>query len=72
MTRFIDTYQDRRGGQLPWGLEPIAETLGIAPSAYHAAKSRPSSPPAVRDAELAPVITRVHKEKFVAYGADKM
>jgi putative transposase len=70
--RFIDEHKDRRSGQLAWGIEPIAKTLGIAPSTYHAAKSRPPSARAVRDAELVPVIARVHKENFVAYGADKM
>jgi putative transposase len=70
--RFIDEHKDRRSGQLAWGIEPIAKTLGIAPSTYHASKTRPPSARAVRDAELAPVIARVHKENFVAYGADKM
>ena len=72
MIRFIDEHKDRRSGRLAWGIEPIAEMLGIAPSTYHATKSRPPSPRAVRDAELRPVIARVHKENFVAYGADKM
>jgi putative transposase len=70
--RFIDVNKDRRSGQLVWGIEPIAKTLGVAPSTYHAAKTRPPSARAVRDAELVPVIARVHKENFVAYGADKM
>lgn len=72
MIRFIDEHKDRRSGSLRWGIEPIAKTLGIAPSTYHAAKTRPPSARAVRDAELRPVIARVHKENFVAYGADKM
>lgn len=72
MIRFIDEHKDRRSGTLVWGIEPIAKTLGIAPSTYHAAKSRPPSAREVRDAELRPVIARVHKENFVAYGADKM
>jgi len=70
--RFIDEHKDRRSGTLVWGIEPIAKTLGIAPSTYHAAKTRPPSTRATRDAELVPVIARVHKENFVAYGADKM
>ena len=36
MIRFIDEHQDRRSGTLRWGIEPIAKTLGIAPSTYHA------------------------------------
>jgi putative transposase len=70
--RFIDGHKDRRSGRLRWGIEPIARTLGIAPSTYHAAKTRPPSARAVRDAELMPVIARVHEENFAAYGADKM
>ncbi len=69
MIRFIDEHKDRRSGRLRWGIEPIAKTLGIAPSTYHAAKTRPPSPRAVRDAELRPVIARVYEENFVAYGA---
>lgn len=68
---FIDGHRDR------FGVEPICDVLrqhgvGIAPSSYYAAKSRPPSARAVRDAELRPVIARVYKENFVAYGADKM
>jgi putative transposase len=70
--RFIDEHKDRRSGRLRWGIEPMAKTLGIAPSTYHAVKVRPPSTRAVRDAELRPVIARVHKENYVAYGADKM
>ena len=54
MIRFIDEHKDRRSGQLVWGIEPIAKGLGIAPSTYHAAKTRPPSARAVRDAELKP------------------
>lgn len=72
MIRFIDVHKDRRSGKLAWGIEPIAKVVGIAPSTYHAAKIRPPSARSVRDAELGPVIARVYKENFVAYGADKM
>lgn len=72
MIRFIDEHRDRRSGTLRWGIEPIATQLGIAPSTYYAAKSRPPSARAVRDAELRPIIARVHAENYVAYGADKM
>jgi hypothetical protein len=50
--RFIDGYTYRRSGQLRWGIEPIAKVLGIAPSSYQAAKSRPPSVRAIRDAEF--------------------
>jgi putative transposase len=70
--RFIDSHKDRRSGQLRWGIEPIAMVLGIAPSTYHAVKSRPSSARAVRDAELKPEILRVWEQNLSVYGADKI
>ena len=68
---FIDAHRER------FGIEPICDVLreqgvGIAPSTYHAAKKRPLSARAIRDAELRPVIQRVYDENFVAYGGDKM
>lgn len=72
MIRFIDEHQDRRSGELRWGIEPIAKVLGIAPSTYHASKTRPLSPRAIRDAELKPEILRVWEQNFVVYGADKV
>src|SRR5690554_5586994 len=48
--RFIDEHQDCRSGQLRGGIESIAKVLGIAPATYHAAKKRPPSARAVRDA----------------------
>ena len=72
MIRFIDEHKDRRSGKLRWGIEPIAKLRGIAPSTYHAAKNRPPSARAIRDAELRPIIKPVFDENFVAYGADKM
>ena len=50
----------------------IAKTLGIAPSTYHAAKKRPPSARAVRDAQLRPQILRVWEENLAVYGADKI
>lgn len=72
MIRFIDEHKDCRSGTLRWGIEPIAKQLGIAPSTYYGAKSRPPSARAVRDAGLRPVIARVHAENYVAYGANNM
>jgi len=40
------------GGRL--GVEPICETLQVALSTYYAAKERPLSARAARDAELVP------------------
>ena len=72
MIRFIDEHKDRRSGTLRWGIEPIAKTLGIAPSTYHAAKKRPPSARAIRDAELKPEIMRIWEENLSVYGADKI
>ena len=72
MIRFIDEHKDRRSGELRWGIEPIAKVLGIAPSTYYAAKSRPPSARAVRDAELKPKILEVWEENLSVYGADKV
>jgi putative transposase len=46
--------------------------LQVAPSTYHAAKSRPLSARAVRDQELKAQIARVHAEHYGVYGADKV
>jgi putative transposase len=70
--RFIDEHKDRRSGELRWGIEPIAKILGIAPSTYHAAKKRPPSARAQRDAELKPEILRVWEQNLSVYGADKI
>ena len=75
---FIDEHQDRRvDGGLRWGVEPICEVLtehhlAIAPAPYYAAKTRPPAARALRDAERAPLIARVHKENYGVYGARKM
>jgi len=70
--RFIDEHKDRRSGELRWGIEPIAQVLGIAPSTYHAARKRPLSARAVRDAELRPRILQVWEANLAVYGADKV
>src|SRR5690606_5139635 len=46
--------------------------LGVAPSTYHAAKKRPPSARAMRDAELKPEILRVWEQNLAVYGADKI
>ena len=72
MIRFIDEHKDCRSGALRWGIEPIAKILGIAPSTYHAHKTRPPSARAIRDAELRPQILRVWEQNLSVYGADKV
>ena len=73
MIRFIDEHRDRcTDDGLGWGIEPIAKVLGIAPSTYHAARKRPPSARAMRDAELKPEILRVWEQNLSVYGADKI
>ncbi|GAF90537.1 unnamed protein product, partial [marine sediment metagenome] len=69
---FIDEHKARRSGDLKWGIEPIAKTLGIAPSTYHAAQKRPPSARAIRDAALKPKILQVWEQNLCVYGADKV
>ena len=68
---FVDARRDR------FGVEPICAVLaghgvGIAPSTYCAARVRPPSARALRDAQLAPMIARVHAANYDAYGAAKV
>jgi putative transposase len=66
MTRFIDAHRDQ------FGVEPICKVLEIAPSSYYAAKARPPSARAVRDAQLKVEIRRVYDDNFQVYGAEKL
>ncbi len=68
MIRFIDEHKDRRSGELRWGIEPIAKTVGIAPSTYYAAKARPPSPWSVRDDELNILILACWESNLAVYG----
>jgi putative transposase len=68
---FIDEYKQM------FGVEPICHVLSghglkIAPSTYYAAKARPASARAVRDAKLKAQITAVWKANFEVYGAYKV
>jgi len=66
VTRFIDGHRDR------WGVEPICRTLQVAPATYYAARTRPPSARALRDAQLKVEIARVHKDNFEVYGVRKV
>jgi len=60
-----------------FGVEPICTALTsadvpIAPSTFYAARTRPASARAASDAELKPVIVRVHEENYGVYGIRKM
>jgi putative transposase len=63
---FINGHRDR------WGVEPICRVLQVAPATYYAARSRPPSARALRDAELKREIHRVWKDNFEVYGARKV
>jgi putative transposase len=66
VTRFIEAHRDR------FGVEPICRTLQVAPATYYAARRRPPSARALRDAELEVEIARVHKDNFSVYGVRKV
>ena len=66
MTTFIDTQR------VTFGVEPICQTLEIAPSSYYAARSRPPSARSLRDAELNADISRIHAGNYAVYGARKL
>jgi putative transposase len=66
MTRFIDEQR------VTHGVEPICRTLAIAPSSYYAARARPASARAVRDAAVGADIGRIHRANYAVYGARKV
>jgi putative transposase len=70
--KFIDEHKDRFGG-----VQSICRVLTehgwqIAPSGYWAAKKRPPSARAVRDAALLADIARIHADNYGVYGARKV
>ena len=74
---YIDTHRDRLVEGKELGVEPICQVLRdagvqIAPSTYYAAKARPPSARAVRDATLVADIRVVHKANLGVYGARKV
>jgi len=54
------------------GVEPICTTLQVASSTYYAARDRPLSARARRDAELLPVLVELWKENYEVYGSRKL
>ena len=66
MTRFIDEQR------VTHGVEPICRTLAIAPSSYYAARVRPPSARAVRDAAVGADIGRIHRANYAVYGVRKL
>ncbi|MFB7091160.1 IS3 family transposase [Streptomyces sp. NPDC056296] len=72
LVAFIDEHRDRFGG-----VEPICRTLtehncSIHPSTYYAHKKRLPSARSLRDAELAPLITKIYRDNYSVYGARKI
>ncbi|MBV8346416.1 MAG: IS3 family transposase [Mycolicibacterium sp.] len=68
---FIDANRDE------FGVEPIGTVLRcagvqVAPSTYYAAKTRPPSARACRDAVLGPALTRLWEDNYRVYGARKL
>ena len=68
---FVDQHRDE------FGVEPICAELPIAPSTYYEQKRREREPQRRsarwrRDAELRPLIRRVHEENYGVYGARKV
>ena len=63
---YIDGYRDR------FGVEPICDTLQVAPSTYYSAKARRPCRRAIQDGELAGHIRRVFEENYGVYGARKV
>ena len=72
MIAFIDEHRDR------FGVEAICRTLSatacgfITSRAYRAAKTRPTSARALRDAILIEELRRIHAENYSVYGVRKM
>ena len=54
------------------GVEPICQTLQVAPSTYYAARSRGPSRRAQRDAELIPRLVELWKANYEVYGSRKL
>jgi putative transposase len=69
---FIDAHRDRTSGGRRWGVEPICDTLQVAPSTYYDAKTRPPSARAVRDAQLGPALRTLWEENYSVYGRRKL
>jgi putative transposase len=63
---FIDEHREELG------VEPICKELQVAPSTYYAAKTRPLSARAVRDAVMLPVLVALWKTNYSVYGAHKL
>jgi putative transposase len=66
IVQFIDDQRDE------FGVEPICTVLQVAPSTYYAAKSRPVSARAMRDAVMIPILVALWTANYRVYGAHKL
>ena len=69
---FIDAHRGHDSGGLRWGVEPSCSVLEVAPSTYYAARARPPSARAVRDAELATALVALWVKNYSVYGRRKL
>ena len=69
---FIDDHRSNKTDGLVWGVEPICKVLQVAPSSYYAAKKRPLSARAVRDAQMGEVLMALWVTNRKVYGAHKL
>ena len=65
---FIDANKDDVVDGRRLGVEPICRVLQVAPSSYYAARDRPPSARAQRDAELVPRLVELWKKNYEVYG----
>jgi putative transposase len=66
VTRFIEEQRGR------FNIELLCRTVGANPSTYYAARSRPPSARAIKDAELTEEIQRVFEANYRVYGVRKI
>jgi putative transposase len=66
IVQFVDDNRDE------FGVEPICTVLQVAPSTYYAAKSRPLSARAARDAVMIPILVALWTANYRVYGAHKL
>jgi putative transposase len=66
MVDYIDTHRSE------FGVEPICDVLQVAPSTYYAAKSRPISARAIRDAVMIPILVAIWTANYRVYGVHKL
>ena len=69
---FIDAHRDDVVEGKPLGVEPICRVLQVAPSSFYAARARPPSARACRDAQLIPQLITLSENNYRVYGARKL